>query len=119
MTWGKRQERYPFKVGDNNTGQCSVCMEVFYGEAAFDRHRRDTPDGDRYCVDPADPPAGRTGKALPFWLDKQQRWHFGKRNTAWTTPDHRYVNAQGCENPSPGVLTTPHQVQALTDGISA
>ena len=70
--------RYRFNVGDNSTGQCSACMEVFYGENAFDSHRRG--DGsDRHCVDPANPPLRKDGKPEQWWMDEKGRWHVGQR----------------------------------------
>lgn len=69
---------YTFKAGDNSTGQCSACREVFYGEEAFDRHRRGE-EPERRCIDPTDPPLRRNGTPEPWWLDDRGRWHRGRR----------------------------------------
>lgn len=107
---------YPFVVGDNNTGQCSSCGEVFYGERAFDSHRRDG-----ICLDPANPPRSRRrvrvdsgtvvtveGEPLPYWLDKKGRWHWGKRR-----PSETYESA-----PNPRTSTDleppPHVAGTIT-----
>lgn len=71
-----RRPPYPFTVGDNATGQCSACAEVFYGEGAFDHHRRGV-EPDRGCIDPANPPRREDGTPEPWWLDNRQRWHLG------------------------------------------
>lgn len=118
-TYGKRQERYRFKTGDDRTGQCSVCMEVFYGEQSFDMHRRGEHPHGRYCIDPSDPPVSAAGLPAPYWLDGLGRWHYGRRRPSDSYADRLVTEAQGCENPTPGISTTPQGLQALTDRISA
>lgn len=68
----RRFALYPFRVGDNKTGQCGDCGLVFYGEGAFDRHRRGDHAVRRYCIDPS--AAGDL-----WWRDGKGRWHHGRR----------------------------------------
>lgn len=69
-----RRPPYPFTPGDNTTGQCSTCGEVFYGERSFDTHiRGEYPE--RGCIDPATDPPRKDGRR--YWLDTRQRWRFG------------------------------------------
>lgn len=98
---------YPFKVGDNNTGQCSSCGEVFYGERSFDTHRRDGA-----CLDPGDA-LNRKGEPHPYWLDKSGRWHYGPRRA-----DFNYATLQGCETDAPGVITLPTDSKPSETGSS-
>jgi hypothetical protein len=72
--------RPPYKFTVDMTGQCSACMEVFFGEGAFDAHWRGDGEG-RHCIDPADPPLTRAGVPEEWWLDGRQRWHRGARMT--------------------------------------
>lgn len=65
---------YPFTEGDNMTGQCALCGEVFYGEKAFSLHQTLR----HGCIDPATPPPGRDGTPQPWRLDSRGRWHYGE-----------------------------------------
>lgn len=103
-----RRPPYPFTPGDNSTGQCSACGEVFYGEAAFDRHRQDR-DGDRICLDPATIESKPNAKA--WWLDDRERWHYSKPMTP--AERARIAGREGSKPPRtalPGVPGTPATV---------
>lgn len=64
-----------YPPGDR-TGHCHGCKSNFYGEAAWNAHRRgphDTPE--RRCIDPAE------DDKSTWWLDEQGRWHLGEQLT--------------------------------------
>lgn len=111
--------RYRFRVGDDKTGQCSECGEVFFGERSFDRHRRGPHEpGGRYCVDPAtEPPAEKSG--AHYWVDDKGRWHYGLRMSDKTMPERFPLPLQGCEQEPPGVITLPAQLNASQTGFAA
>ena len=108
---------YPFTVGDNSTGQCSLCGRVFYGEGAFDGHRRG-----RACLDPYDPPLRKDGTFEPWWRDAKTRWHKGERMSAetraWMASNRPLPSTQGCETTLPGVSGTPQDSGASQGRIS-
>ena len=97
---------YKFRVGDNKTGQCSECGEVFYGDFAFDAHRRGPHDGERYCVDPRTGEVREEGrKPLTYWQGKCGRWHYGERRPegTWAGRTESTLTAASSAEKSPGV----------------
>jgi hypothetical protein len=106
---------YPFAVGDNKTGQCSACGRVFFGETAFDAHRRGG-----VCLDPYAPPVREDGSFEPWWRDAKTRWHFGERMApevrARMAANRSHTSTQGCETTLPGVSDTPQDSGASQGG---
>lgn len=107
---------YPFKLGDNKTGQCSACGEVFYGEESFDKHRQGE-EPNRVCVDPARQKPSKGGRR--YWYDNQGRWHYGAPiNPNEYAERQRASGARlrtGQENPEGGSSAekTPSQVSQV------
>ena len=58
--------RCPARWGGLKTAHCSACHETFTVVAAFDRHRRGSPD-DRHCVDPLSVGLVEAGRAYSCW----------------------------------------------------
>ena len=107
------RQAYPFKVGDNSTGQCSACGRVFYGEHAFDVHRRGG-----LCLDPYAPPRRKDGTAEPWWRDSKTRWHYGQRMSAEArarmAANRSVASTQGCETPPADAPGTPTDSEPAT-----
>lgn len=59
-----------FPPGDR-TGHCGVCCRTFYGNSAFESHRRGPHGRERHCIDP-----GSDAK-LQWYQDDWQRWRLG------------------------------------------
>lgn len=118
MTKYAGKKPYPFKPGDDKTGQCSACGEAFYGEESFDWHRRGEGPG-RHCIDPAKEPPSKTGRR--YWYDNQGRWHYGepinpndydarlraRAEQLRTARQESVGRARSAQQGAPGVLGTP------------
>lgn len=67
-------------------GHCALCHRDFYGEEAWDKHRRGPWDA-RYCADPAtDDRRTQTGRPFAQWRqDERGYWHEGARRDAFRT----------------------------------
>lgn len=108
-----RRPPYPFTPGDNMTGQCSACGEVFYGEYAFDRHRQDS-DGDRICIDPSTIESRPDSKA--WWRDDRGRWHYSKPMTP--AERARIVGRERSNPPTTDLPGVPGRVSPKADDVS-
>lgn len=60
-----------YPPGDR-TGHCHGCKSNFYGEAAWNAHRRGPHGPERHCIDPA------TDQKHKWRLDDQGRWRLGE-----------------------------------------
>lgn|GEM_PF-6023405 len=123
MTKYAGKKPYPFKPGDDKTGQCSDCGEVFYGERAFDRHRRDAGD-DRVCIDPGNPPLRKDGTPERWSRDSRDRWRLGTAEDRAavaarlrTGTQHRGGQDSARVPARPGVPGTPHPGAAIGGAV--